>query len=145
MTSNILSIGRYEQYRLLCHGVKDRDEKSFSEAAALLAAITPPDAVLIPIPSHQGRATYMLDIALQIAAINGCRVCDCLASAERIKLYDAKMAGVNLSIDFHLTKSPTGNLYLIDNCIDTGKTYAAARRLLGDIPMITIATTQFTK
>ena len=107
----------------------------------MLAAITPTDSVLIPVPSHQGSATYMLDIALQIAAINGCRVCNCLASAERIKLYDAKMAGVNLNIDFYLTKSPSGNLYLIDNCIDTGNTYAAARRLLGDIPMITIATT----
>lgn len=142
MTSNgVLSIGQYEQYRLLCHGVKDRHEDSIREAAVMLAAITPSNSVLIPIPSHQGFATYMLDIALKIASINGCRVCNCLASAERMKLYDAKMAGANLNIDFHLTSNPSGNLYLIDNCIDTGRTYAAARRLLGDIPMITIATT----
>lgn len=139
--NNILSVGFYNQHKQLCHGVKNGNERAIHDAATMLASITPADAVLIPLPSHYGRATYMLDIAQQVAKIKGCEVDPCIASAERIRLYDAKKMGKTLELGFKLTHRPCGNLYLIDNCVDTQKTYNAACDLLGNIPMITIATT----
>jgi len=43
-------------------------------------------------------------------------------------------------LGFKLTHRPCGNLYLIDNCVDTGMTYNAASMLI-QAPMITIANT----
>ncbi len=142
MNSSILSLGEYERYRQLCHGVKDGSERAISDAAVLLSALTPSDSTLIPIPSHCGKATYMLDIALQIAKLKGCTVDPCIVSGERAKLYDIKMAGGQINLDFRLTHTPRGNIYLLDNCVDTGMTYMAASRLLGLVPIITIAKTQ---
>ena len=142
MNSSILSLGEYERYRQLCHGVKDGSERAISDAAVLLSALTPSDSTLVPLPSHHGKATYMLDIALQIAKLKGCTVDPCIVSGERAKLYDIKMAGGQINLNFRLTHTPRGNIYLLDNCVDTGMTYRAASRLLGLVPIITIAKTQ---
>ena len=142
MNSGILSLGEYERYRQLCHGVKNGSERAISDAAVLLSTLTPSDSTLIPIPSHCGKATYMLDIALQIAKLKGCAVDPCIVSGERAKLYDIKMAGGQINLDFRLTHTPRGNIYLLDNCVDTGTTYRAASKLIGLVPIITIAKTQ---
>lgn len=136
--NDIIALGKYEQYRQLCHGVKDGNSRAIQEAAMMLSAIIPTNATLVPIPSHYGYATYMLDLALEVAKVNGCSVDNCIVSSERAKLYDLKMKGSSLDIDFRLTHRPCGNLYLIDNCIDTGKTYGAACKAIGCVPIITI-------
>lgn len=139
-SNNILALGDYyTSLRELCHGVKDGNARAIREAAQLLLGIVPDCSTLIPLPSHYGVPTYMLDLANLVASKKNCRVDPCIKSCERKKLYDLKMRGQSAYLDFRLTHKPTGNLFLIDNCVDTGTTYEAAKRLLGEIPIITIA------
>lgn len=136
--NDIIALGIYEQYRQLCHGVKDGNSTAIQEAATMLASIIPNNATLVPIPSHHGYATYMLDLALQVARVNSCSVDNCIVSSERAKLYDMKMKGLSFYLDFRLLHRPCGNLYLIDNCVDTKRTYNAACNIVGQVPIITI-------
>lgn len=140
MKSDIISLGKYEQHRQLCHGVKNGNISAIIDAAALLASITPEDSTIIPIPSHYGRPTYTMDIAMHIAKIKNCVVDTCIVGNERKRLYDLKKDNLPIDLNFYITHRPKGNLFLLDNCVDTGTTYRAAKRLL-DIPIITIATT----
>ena len=138
---NILSVGMYEQFRQLCHGVKSGNTKAVNEAAFLLSGITPSNATLVPIPSHYGRTTYTLELAKQIAKLTGCMVDDCLAGPERETLYSLKYRGILTDLGMALLHNPNGNIYLLDNVIDTGHTYRASSRLVGNVPIITIAKT----
>ena len=131
-------------YRELCHAVKERNERAIIEAAKLLATITPANAVIVPIPNHEGYATYTKHIALEISKINGCKVLDLLFSDKRDTLYNSKLKGSKIALNFQ-TKSttPNGNIILIDNVIDTATTYnAACNAMKKQLPLITIAATQ---
>ena len=138
--NKILSVGCYAQYKELCHGVKKCNERALHDAARLLSTITPQGATLVPMPSHYGHATYMLDLALMVAALTNGRVDDCLAGRERISLYQAKKQHIGTDLDMVLTHQPDGRVFFIDNCVDTGMTYNAASMLI-QAPMITIANT----
>ena len=140
MLNNILALGDYyTSLRELCHGVKDGNAKAIREAAKLLSSVVPDCSTLIPLPSHYGVPTYTLDLSNLIAFGKNCKVVPCIVSGGRKKLYDLKMQGQTAQLDFRLAYKPTGNLFLVDNCVDTGATYEAAKRLLGEIPIITIA------
>lgn len=139
--NDIVCLGFYERFRELCHGVKAGNARAITDAASLLSQIVPTDATLVPIPSHYGRATYTLEIANGISKIVGCHIDDCIVGEERRPLYELKKKGIATKLNFRLMHYPIGNIYLIDNCIDTGTTRLAATSLLGDIPMITISKT----
>lgn len=140
-SDNVICLGEYEMFRELCHGVKCGNALAINNAVKLLLEITPSNATLVPIPSHFGTATYTLEIANKIAMIKGCSVYPCIVSPERGRMYDAKKLGKSINLNFVLKNTPSGNIFLFDNCIDTGATYDAATRLIGVVPIITIAKT----
>ena len=121
----------------LAHAIKERDPKVIAEVADMMAPLIPKDAVLVPAPSHTGRATDMLDLAQAISERTGAPVADVLTSKERESQYEAKKAGKPLSADelgivataeaLPADKMPV----VIDNVVDSGNTAEACVKALG--------------
>jgi len=128
----------------LAHGVKSRDPEVIAEVADLMAPLIPKDAVLVPAPSHSGKATDMLDVAQAISELTGAPIADVLRGGERDSQYKAKKAGRPLSVDDLGIKAtgklPDGKLpVVIDNVVDTGSTAEACVRALGKGIVVSLA------
>lgn len=124
--------------RLIAHLMKYEDAALFEAAERMAALIDNEErAVLVPMPSHDGCATYTRKLALLIGSKTGHIVCDCLAGNERESLYQAKKEGRTLPPeDLALwLREGYGNMaeerdvWLIDNVIASGATYRAAAKL----------------
>lgn len=131
-----IAVEGYRKMRTLAHGVKSRDPKVIAKVADLMAPLIPKNAVLVPAPSHSGKATDMLDLANAISERTGAPVADVLTSKERGSQYEAKYAGAPIaSKDMGITLS--GELpeslmpVVIDNVVDTGNTAEACVKALG--------------
>ena len=132
-----ISAGGYRgKMQKLAHGVKTRDPKVIAEVADLIAPLIPKDAVLVPAPSHTGKATDMLDLAQAISERTGAPIADVLKGIERDSQYAAKKAGKPLSAS-ELGISMQGELpegkmpVVIDNVVDSGNTAEACIQALG--------------
>lgn len=96
----------------------------------------PTNAVLVPMPSHTGRATYTKDLCRLIARETAAEVCDYLRGKERETLYNLKRQGRHVlpaKLGFYLSQPlPAGKrVIIIDNVVATGTTAAAAVRAIG--------------
>lgn len=96
----------------------------------------PTNAVLVPMPSHTGRATYTKDLCRLIARETAAEVCDYLRGKERETLYNLKKQGRHIlpaKLGFYLSQPlPAGKrVIIIDNVVATGTTAAAAVRAIG--------------
>lgn len=131
-----VSTGTYKPLQKLAHGIKTRDPKVIAEVADLMAPLIPKDAVLVPAPSHTGKATDMLDLAQAISERTGAPIADVLTGVERGSQYAAKKAGKPLSAS-ELGISMQGELpegkipVVIDNVVDSGNTAEACIQALG--------------
>ena len=131
-----IAVDAYKPLRKLAHEVKTRDPKVIAKAADLMAPLIPKDAVLVPAPSHTGKATDMLDLANAISERTGAPVADVLTSGERGSQYEAKYAGKPIaSSEMGITLTgelPEGLIpVVIDNVVDTGNTAEACVQALG--------------
>lgn len=140
-----MSVGTYLQYKRLAKGVKTRDAAIIREAAEKIAPLIPDNAVLVPTPSHTGRATDMLDLTNAIAEITGSEVADILRSAPRESQYQAKketgtpMASQQLGIMMEGTVPADKTAIVIDNVVDSGNTAEACIQALGKGVVVTLA------
>lgn len=147
-----VSVGGYGgKLRDLARKVKRGDKAAIDEVAKLMVPIIPKDAVLIPAPSHTGRATYMLDVANAIAKITGCDVADVLRGTKRAMQYEQKKqtgkaitsAEMGVTVDGEL---PAGKVAVVlDNVVATGNTAEACVQALGKgiVCSLTKATDQY--
>lgn len=132
MKYNYITTGEYYSHgrNSIAHGMKNGNEKSIARAASEMAKYVSPDVTLIPMPGHTGVATYTLTLAEKIASISGARVCDIMRGAARETFYDIKKGGGKVQKDYlglYLTEElPQGKIMIVDNCISTGTTAAAA-------------------
>ena len=134
-----IAVGRYDRASripTLAHKVKSRDPKAIDEVAKLIAPIIPKNAVLVPAPSHNGRATDMLDLAKAIAKRTGSEVADVLTSEPRDSQYETKKrGGLIASQDMGITMTgtlPEGKIpVVIDNVVGSGNTAEACVRAIG--------------
>ena len=135
--------------RALCHAVKDGDPVAILETAALLAPYVPNGSILVPVPNHDGRAGYTLELAKAIRERlprKDVTVLDALKGLPHPSLCEMKHAGFNLaSVDYGFDftgrrermflKNYNGSnghpVFLVDNVIDTGRTARAAYVALG--------------
>lgn len=132
MKYNYITTGEYYSHgrNSIAHGMKNGNPKSISRAAAEMSKFVSPNVILIPMPGHSGVATYTKDLAEQIAGLTGAKVCDIMRGAIRETFYDIKKNGGNVQKDYlglYLTEElPEGQIMIVDNCISTGTTAAAA-------------------
>lgn len=127
--------GRYGgELRRLAIRVKGGEASALRTAAALLAERLPCGAVVVPMPSHRGRAEAMLGVAERVGALRpDVAVCDALEAAPHGGRYAAKRdrrdAG-RVRMRMRLTPPSARQIVVIDNCVDAGATFRAARAAL---------------
>ena len=145
----------YDEARAACHLLKETVgwPPAFSTYFKIIphiermAAALPPKSVLVPVPSHEGKATYTYHLANEVAVEAGrlgkvTRVFDIACSAPRDLFYDAKREGREMDITFELKKPVKDRAKLrqykemgfeviaVDNVVDTGRTASAILSLL---------------
>ncbi len=131
-TGNYRKDGRTET----AHAMKEGANWAIYKAAAEMVKYIPTNAVLVPMPSHTGRATYTLELCKRIARETAAEVCDYLKGKERETLYNLKKQGRHIlpaKLGFYLSQPiPSGKrVIIIDNVVATGTTAAAAVRAIG--------------
>ena len=147
---SIATLGKYrtDDLRSLAHRVKDGDAEAIAEAGRRLAVIMPPDAVLVPMPSHTGEPTTMRLLADAIAAnANGAKVVDALRSNAHESNYAQKKRGEEpAEIEMRKVADIPENaeVYIVDNVIDTGATYFAAMKAIPNAHILALADTDRT-
>lgn len=147
---SIATLGKYrtDDLRSLAHRVKDGDAEAIADAGRRLAVIMPPDAVLVPMPSHTGEPTTMRLLADAIAAnANGAKVVDALRSNAHESNYAQKKRGEEpAEIEMRKVADIPENaeVYIVDNVIDTGATYSAAMKAIPNAHILALADTDRT-
>lgn len=142
-TSACLGVN-YTSVRNLAHDVKAGDKDAIDKASLIMMNYVPVNSILIPIPSHTGKATYTLTLANFIAKRTKSRVLDILSCDAREMLYKQKMRGVDvgkINLGFRTNQSDeigkllhsVRNVILIDNVIDSGATYEQAKSVIKDV------------
>lgn len=152
----ILHAGAYPAHRDLALRLKGGDTEAPAEAAALLlplvdeiARITgKQDVVLVPLPSHTGRPTYMLHVAQMVASLRGrdtTTVFPYLRSEPHESRHALKHGGIPArdipAASVRYTAPRTAEAYhrlartatpvLLDDIADTGASLLAARLVTG--------------
>ena len=138
------TIGLYRRgLRHLAKRLKDGKPSAIIRTAEIFAKILPTDSVIIPMPSHNGRATVMLEVADAVSSIRrDCRTADILSADPHCGQYAAKKTGAATPhIVMHLDGEAPRNAVIIDNVIDTGATYRAAQAVLPNAELYAIAHT----
>lgn len=150
---NVHALGHYrdivsdkegKEYLLstLTKGIKAGDVNSIEIGARLLAEIVADNSIIVPVPQHSGRAEYTLAMADIICQLKpDCVAVDLLRSNKRSKMYDEKMSGKkgkDVVLGFkrrsvvnakRLIKEKP-HLYLLDNTIASGSTFAQASEIV---------------
>lgn len=134
---NCIAVGKHAGHlRELAHQVKTGDKTAILSAALLMSSLVPQNATLVPIPSHEGDATYTYDIAREISKLKGVQVVDAIQGFSRESSHEAKLQGRNNASKVWFYKvediPKDSQIVFIDNCVATGKTTQAARHALGD-------------
>lgn len=120
--------------------LKESDAEAIAEAASNMVQYIPDNAVLIPIPPHEGKVTEDTDtmkLAQALAEMKGVPVMNILEGNERESRYAAKQdnrKGVTADeMGFRKTgELPEGKIPIfIDNVVGTGETAKAASQVFG--------------
>lgn len=146
--SRMIWFGRYEGWlRMVANGVRDGDSECILKAAQLFDAMLPDKCIVIPMPSHTGRATTMYEVAKKLRAKKSMRVIvDMLQCNPHESNYSQKkdgvvprpiMMGTNQrgyetykALTMHDKDIP---VFVIDNVICSGVTASAALHALKDV------------
>ncbi|MBP5791023.1 MAG: zeta toxin family protein, partial [Kiritimatiellae bacterium] len=146
---SVTSLGGYGgRLRVLAHGVKEGDEDAMNEAAGRMAALIPDNAVLIPIPSHTGKATTMLQLANAIQALKpSATVLDALEADPHESNYVQKKRlhrppdAVSMRMKEGIELPQGRPVYFVDNVVASGVTYAAAQKAIPGADIATLTDT----
>ena len=140
--------GRYEGWlRMVARGVRDGDRECIRKAAQLFDVMLPDKCIVIPIPSHTGRADRMLDVASVLSTMSANRkVFDALRCLRHESNYSQKKYGalpsvIQMWVDLRYLKVADSfkaltsdiPIYILDNVICSGVTASAALHAFKDI------------
>lgn len=140
----LISLGQYSGLmRSVAHAVKDGDADGCAFAAKYYAAALPENAMIVPMPSHNGKATTMLKVANYIRnEREDVTVCDCLEAEPHESSYWTKKEK-RTPRPFKMTARirPTRNrpVWVIDNCACSLVTAAMASHALPEAKIMVLA------
>ena len=122
--------------RSIARMLKVGDGTAISMAAGAMARAIRPGDVLIPVPSHDGRAHDTLLLADAISRITGSPVVEAIRGTVRDPIYDLKARGYLPDAEdlgfYRAADIPEDRrAVFIDNVVGTGTTAVAARQALG--------------
>lgn len=144
-----LVAGYYQNIELntLAKKIKDGDGIAIRRAAEKMSPLVKKGDILVPVPSHNGRAEYTLTLSRQIAALTGAVVKDVLAGKKRESSYLLKKKGIMLQVGdlgFRLIgDKPEGHVLVVDNVIASGNTAKAAVDVISDATVLALAEDPF--
>ena len=161
-TLTIFHVGDYPQHRELALRLKAGGELAAKKTAELLQKMLPPGPLLLmPLPSHTGRPTYMLHVAQLIATMrkgDQTKVFSYLRTTPHESRHALKHGGISpFSIEApsmrfankgskerynKLTKQYTP--ILLDDIADTGASLRSAQLLTGDMQAAVLDITDIT-
>lgn len=150
----VKAVGEYYSFsnREIAHAIKDGDPAAIRTAAKAMSQLLTKSEhrLLIPVPSHVGKATYTLRLAEAIAKAGCGMVYNVLKCTERETLYTRKQRGERITSDelgFYLQSPVPENweIVFIDNVVATGTTAAACRSLVsrGDMLVWAVDSTAY--
>ena len=122
--------------RSIARMLKAGDGTAIAIAAGAMARAIRPGDVLIPVPSHDGRAHDTLLLADAISRITGSPVVEAIRGTVRDPIYDLKARGYLPDAEdlgfYRAADIPEDRrAVFIDNVVGTGTTAVAARQALG--------------
>lgn len=140
------AVGEYREPELekLARALKTGYSEIICQAASLMVNMVGPNAVLIPIPSHEGRASYTLHLARELSRLTDATIADILMCKPHESSYELKHQGRVLKAEemgFKLMEPliTDRHVILVDNVIASGNTAKAAINLLPGATMIALA------
>jgi hypothetical protein len=132
--------------RTIANAIKKNDKIVIKQIGEILAQKLPSGSSLIPIPGSDGTSRNTKNFAMEIATGCNGEVLDILIGPKRESQYSAKKRGKPLLIREIGTRLkekatiPQGNVFYVDNVIETGNTYMAAVAAVGqEFPIIVYA------
>lgn len=132
--------GHGGKHREVSHRLKDSESGAIEQAARDMAQYVPKDAVLVPMPPHEGVVRKDTDtwlLAQELSRLTGAPVVAALRGRERESRYAAKQAGrKGLSADelgfYQDMELPDGKTpVFVDNVVGSGETAKAAVQAMG--------------
>lgn len=144
-----LVAGYYQDLELntLAKKIKDGDGLAIGLAAEKMSPLVKKGDILVPVPSHNGRAEYTLTLSRQIAALTGAVVMDALAGEKRESSYLLKKKGIMSQAEdlgFRLMgEIPEGHVLVVDNVIASGNTARAAVDIIPGATVLALADDPF--
>lgn len=133
--------------RKLCHDLKNGDQYAIQVIGEELSEYVDKDTCIVPVPSHNGRATNNLKIAEVASMLSGSNVDDILFGNARQTLYDYKRKHnvMKLDNDFFgfktLQRKYQMKYVLFDGVMDTGTTLKCASMVTGIKDVLVFAKT----
>lgn len=127
--------GRYEGVlRSLCRGMKDGDTECCKAAAYIFCSMLPENAIICPMPGHEGKPTYMKDVCYEVFNIrNDVVIWEGLRCVPHESSYHDKKMGIVPDPPTMMVEEddpiPFGTVFVLDNVIATGRTAAATEAL----------------
>jgi predicted amidophosphoribosyltransferase len=133
-----LSTGKYYDgiNNIISHDLKHAEKDAIHYAARKMAALVPPDSIIVPIPNHHGTAKETLFLAKAVAEYSHSSIANILIGKARESNYLMKKLGSPLTeeqMGFQQTKPlPDGiTPIIVDGVVDTGTSAKAAVHALG--------------
>lgn len=135
--------------KMMCKNAKSTHQGVVRDAVYYMASLiaftedVKEGDILIPAPQHNGAAQYTLQMANLIASFTHAKVMNVLRCKPHIGIYEAKKKGLLLSIQMYITEHipQARRVLFVDNVIDTGATFIAAKNQIPNIEPLTFATT----
>lgn len=134
MDGSILWLGRHEGWlRYVAHGVKDGDEQCIERAAKLFDIMLPNECIVVPMPSHMGRATTLASVCIRTIGNSDRSYMDILRCAEHESSYSVKRDGFEpedyeMWLDIVDGRTLDAPVFVLDNVVCSGATATAAIR-----------------
>lgn len=130
-----IAVGYHSGYlKEMAHLLKEGNIEAITKASNLIAKLIPDNSIIVPMPGHEGYATYTYIMANLISKRTGCRVIEAIQGFSRESAYEAKLKHKKLDIWFFKADDvpSTNKIVFIDNVVASGATSLAARRALGN-------------